>query len=455
MAASHFYKSARYLFFGLMIGFAANPTEILAQRGNGYRQSVGGVAINADGVLNQVTIDQARELQQRLQEAMVALPGTLNPMADNRKISLRRMEARIEAALKAGESVPREVQYLAGLQRIHYIFVCPDQQDIILAGPAEGWRFNEQGAAVGLTTGRATMNLDDLLVGLRSAEAARRTRMSCSIDPTPEGLSKLQSLARTIHTFSGNPSGAMNAIEQALGPQTITVTGVPIDSHFAQVMVAADYRMKRLAMNFDRAPVTGMPSFMELILNSAGGAQNMLPRWWLEPNYEIVLADADKSAWELRGAGVKAMTEDDFLTKTGERQHTGKANPVAQRWASNMTRQYPELASRDSIFAQLINVMDTAIVGTLIVREQLFDRSGHAFPTLLNAEVLPTEEFNPPRHVDSRATVLQKGKGWVISASGGVQIVPDTLLDKVEVNGKLAPIRTEAINSRRELWWWN
>jgi len=34
---------------------------------------------------------------------------------------------------------------LAGLQRIEYVFLAPDSKDIVLAGPAEGWRVNEQG----------------------------------------------------------------------------------------------------------------------------------------------------------------------------------------------------------------------------------------------------------------------------------------------------------------------
>ena len=43
------------------------------------------------------------------------------------------------------------------------------------------------------------------------------------------------------------------SMEKALGPQLITVTGVSATTHFAQVMVAADFRMKRLAMNFESA----------------------------------------------------------------------------------------------------------------------------------------------------------------------------------------------------------
>ena len=64
-------------------------------------------------------------------------------------------------------------------------------------------------------------------------------------------------------------------------PQNITVTGVPNTSRFAQVMVAADYRMKRLAMHFDKAPVRGLPSFLDLM--PASSRRLELPRWWLAP----------------------------------------------------------------------------------------------------------------------------------------------------------------------------
>jgi hypothetical protein len=47
-------------------------------------------------------------------------------------------------------------------------------------------------------------------------------------------------------------------------------TGVPTDSRFAQVLVAADYRMKRIGMNFEKAPVRGLPSYLEMRPASIG-----------------------------------------------------------------------------------------------------------------------------------------------------------------------------------------
>ena len=54
----------------------------------------------------------------------------------------------------------------------------------------------------------------------------------------------------------------MREIERRLGPQRITVNGVPQSSRFAHVLVAADYQMKRLGMHFDPSPVKGLKSYL-------------------------------------------------------------------------------------------------------------------------------------------------------------------------------------------------
>jgi len=69
------------------------------------------------------------------------------------------------------------------------------------------------------------------------------------------------------------------------------------------------------------------------------------------------------SPGSLRGAAVKAMTEEDYLTASGAREHTGKANPAAQHWADLMTAKYDELSVADPIFGQLRNCMELAVVG--------------------------------------------------------------------------------------------
>ena len=115
----------------------------------------------------------------------------MNPAVEMRKISLRRVEAALEECAKNNKPIPDAIKYLAGLQRIHYVFVYPEQKDIVLVGPGEGWKVDAKGTVVGIATGRPVMLLDDLLVALRTAQAAAHGGITCSIDPTPEGLARM------------------------------------------------------------------------------------------------------------------------------------------------------------------------------------------------------------------------------------------------------------------------
>src|SRR6185437_9205290 len=114
--------------------------------------------------------------------------------------------------------------------------------------------------------------------------------------------------------------------------------------------------------------------------------QNMLPRWWLTSSYQPLLTDGDGLAWQLRGQGVKAMTEDDFLLADGNRRHTGKAGPMAQKWADQMTKKYDELSLKEPIFGELRNCIDLAVVAALIVKENLPGKAALSLATLLSAE---------------------------------------------------------------------
>ena len=327
-------------------------------------EAVGGVSINADGVLDNASADATGKLSRFWSHALEKIPAALGPVAELRKVSLRRLEAAIEECVKTGKPLPDDIKFLGGLQRIHYVLVYPEQKDIVLAGSGEGWKVDARGNIVGVTTGQPVMMLDDLLVALRTAQQTAHGGITCSIDPTPEGVRQLASYVKTLRTI-GDPDTTRANIEQTLGRQQIPSGGVPPSSHFARVLVAADYRMKRLAMGFEPPPIRGLPSYLQMMGSGGRGMSSMAPRWWLEPKYESLLHDAEGLAWELRGGSVKAMTEEDFFTANGDREHTGKANPLAKKWADNMTAKYGELAVAEPIFGQLQNCMDLAVVGAL------------------------------------------------------------------------------------------
>ena len=384
------------------------------------------------------------------------VPGKLNQPADLRKISLRKLDEAIRECVRKDEPLPDDVKYLAGLQRVEYIFVFPEQNDIVLAGYGEGWQVDRRGNIVGINTGRAVMLLDDLLVALRTAERAARGGITCSIDPTKEGLARLQSATGSLALLGSNPKLVAKRIEQELGPQTVTIGGVPTFSHFARVLLAADFRMKRLGMGFEPSPVRGLPSYLNLLKGHAQAAmQNLLPRWWLTTDYEPLLTDGEGLAWQLRGAGVKAMTEDDFVDAQGNRRQTGKANPQAQRWADAMTAKYDELSVKEPIFGELRNCMDLAVVSALIVKERLAAKAGLNLGVLMDVDSLPTDEYLTPKRIPTQANFIETRSNYIISASGGVAIDSWGALAEQETSDALTPVRREVAEAREQAWWWN
>jgi hypothetical protein len=434
--------------------FVAMSGVVTTSQAQFFRQgAVGGVKIDAEGVLTNPEVGDMKELQAAWQKGLQEVPADLIKWTDLRFVSLRQLESQIADAHDAGKPIPDAVRFLAGLQRVKYVLVYPERKDIVLAGPAEGWKVNRMGSVVGATSNRPVLTLDDLMVALRAAEESNRSGISCSIDPTPEGLQRVQQLPPPGRATQGAQSAELRGqqIADALGPQTISVTGIPATSHFARVIVAADFRMKRIAMDFEPAPVDDMPSFLALAKGRRGGLNNMMPRWWLAPMYDPLRRDPDGLAWELRGQGVQCLTEQEFLNDAGQKQKTGRPDVTAQKWADTFTKKFEQLAQEDSSFGQLRNVMDLAVVGALLFKEGLLEKSGLEAPGLMRDE--PLAEFPAPRMVPSQASFMKAGRTWIITVSGGVQIYPWRVADKTEVASQLATARADQPTGDG-IWYW-
>ncbi|HVC93024.1 MAG TPA: DUF1598 domain-containing protein [Pirellulales bacterium] len=435
---------------------AASWCSPVHAQGVGFQQAVGGVSVDGFGVVTNVEIDTLKELGRRRSQEMQPVQGDLDQPSEMRMVSLSQMQAAIAEARGAGREIPDEVRYLAGIQRIQYVFVYPEKNDIVLAGFGEGWLADDLGNMVGKTTGRPVIELDDLLVALRTAESAARGGISCSIDPTPEGLKRIQAFMATPSPTKADPDSFARGMEKELGLQTVTIRGVPKTSHFAAVLLAADYRMKRIAMAFERSPVKGLTSYLQTLKGTDGGLVNVQQRWWLSNDYEPLLSDEEGLAWELRGQGVKAMTEDEFVAANGERTVTGKANPKAQKWAEKMTEKYDELSAKEPIFGELRNCMDLAVIGALIVKENLAAKAGCDLSLLLDPSRVPSRyQLQIPRQLPTLANYIETHRKFVFSASGGVLVNSWGAAEKKEQNAALSPARSKAGEGRADRWWWN
>jgi len=414
-------------------------------------RGVGGVSIDPAGMLANATVVQREQLRQEILDDLASVPTGLGKSVETRKVSLKRLEAAIKDCAQTGKPLPDDIQFLAGLQHVRYVLVYPEKNDIVLVGPGEGWEVDKHGAVVGVTTGRPVLMLDDLLVAFRAVTNPEPSVISCSIDPSQEGMQRYQQVSRRMRAGM-NPLQARAAIQQALGPQEISVGGVPDTSHFARVMVAADYRMKRMGMGFEPAPVAGMPSFLHMIRSSGRKPASAMPRWWMEPDYKPLLRDADGLAWEIPTANVKTLTENDFFDSAGVRHETGKSDALSQKWAANMTERYDELATADPVFAQLQNCMDLAVVAALVVHKDLTARAECELPLLIGE--YQTAQFPAPKFVASEASVMKIRRASLI-ACGGVQVNPWAVVDNNQPSDAVATVRDKLAMADDSSWWSN
>jgi Protein of unknown function (DUF1598) len=447
------------VFFGLISSLMVLVSPAEAQIGGigGFGRSVGGVMVDAEGALRAATLDEKNELGKALGEIMQMPQGDLAQAAELRAVSLNGLQAAMVHAKASGKPFPQEIEFLAGLQRIQYVFVDADHHDIVIAGPAEPWELRADGSVVGKISGQPTLRLEDLMVAIQSVETARSGGISCSIEPTDEGRLKLQRLLKGFKLQPGqNPASLEPAMREAFGPQQVLLTGIPSDSRYARTMVAADFEMKRIAMQLVDSAVDGLPSYLQLSKGASyGGAQN--PRWWMACNYDALLCNEDKTAWKISGQGIKTLTEQEMVNADGSVTETGKVDKLAQKWADLMTEKFSELSREMPVFGDLRNTIDMSIVATLIVQERLAEKAGIDLAVLAGREgEIELVSYPTPKTIEPQCSFVRAGRGWTVTASGGVTINPFEVVANQSTATSVTDTRA-AVLDRGETtrWWWN
>jgi hypothetical protein len=424
-------------------------TKHVFGQGAGFgAQAVGGISVDTDGIVRSVNPQALASIAAQRKKILRENPPQTGRRCELQKVSLRRILEDVQQAVQENNLVSPEVLTLGGLEQIEYVFVDPDARDLILAGPSDKVAVDETGGFVGATSRQPLLLLEDLVVALRSIDAARMGGMRCSIDPTPEGIARLQELLSSVKQMA-NPQRTFRSMEEALGPQRVTVGGVPADTHFAQVLVAADYRMKRIGMGLESSEVAELPSYLSMV-QATTASSTMLPRFWLEAQYSPIARDPDELGWKLTGGKMVCMTETDLLVREGMKRGSGRADKNAARWCEQMTACYDDLALSKPVFRELKNCVDLAVVAALIDSRQLADRAGLDLSLFKDASSVQLSSYAVPKQVPTVAHGIKRGSRWILSASGGVQFQPWAFLEEVVEAQDVASTRKLALASRPE-----
>jgi hypothetical protein len=422
---------------------------------------VGGVAFDARGEVRLAEPLSETE-RQALREALPVPAAETAQASPRRVVSLRRLEAALERLRELGgtldcDQLPGDLRFLAGLHQVDWVLCPAEAHDIWLVGPAAGWRADETGRPVAASGGRPVLELDDLLVALRYAFPQQQTDdfIGCSIDPTPAGLTAVERLLQQHRRIDAARAGPLaRALEQAAGPQAITLFGIPPDSRFAHKLVSADYRLKRLALGHDPAPVAGWKSSPDLLAQRGAVGRMPQQRWWFAPARRPLRVSEDRTAWRIDPQPLQVQT--------ARRGADGDPATPATREA---TRLLPDVVARVPIFAELQNLLALALAAEIARnRAEVADDAADTAADLswrpsllLDAARIATWRGPIPRQTAPLAQVRPGGKGaWICTVSGGVEVRPDDLVQQAEALGETSPLaRLPAAPADPNRWWWD
>ena len=387
-----------FLFLG-----ASSPL-VHAQPATTIQLPVFGIAIDADGVIEVkefADVDGSIRAK-RLAAAKGAVPGSVAAVSPLRKVALSRLEKAIAARQAAGQPLEDAMIHLAGLSRVQFVFLYPDSQEVVIAGPAEGWVADASGRAIGIATGQPPMRLEDLAVALRAYApgSANKPFVGCTIDPRQEGLARMAAFQKTVPATV--PQAQREAIaariaigsRQALGSADVRVFGIAPETHLAQVLVEADYRMKRIGIGLEPPPVK-----MVTFLGALGSVRQLsLQRWWFQPDYDALRATDDGLAVEFVGPGVQLLGEDKAIGPDGKLLNSAAApNPASELFTTSFTRKYPEIAAASPVYSQLRQGVDLLVAAAWLRKHDAYGRVNWKPRLLLDEATLPTKTAAVPK----------------------------------------------------------
>lgn len=457
-----------FLAAALVAAFVSSTSTAQAQNNGGgggttnnFAQPIAGIDVDAQGVLKVRQFDP-RVARERLMAARQQRDNHLMRGSELRKVSLQRLEAALQKQLESGQGVSDDLKTLAGLTSIQYVFYYPETRDIVVAGPAEGFVADPTDRFVGIETGKPTILLEDLTTALRAYAPGQPATgiISVSIDPTEEGLQRMQQFLRSVRgrVQPSDASQLAMGLKNNLGLQTVSIRGIPTDTHFARVLVEADYRMKLIGIGLERLPMN-FQSYVDRA-NPSAVAANAMERWYFQPRYDGIAVSEDGLAMKINERGVQLVGENERVAG-GQRTITRRVNKASQAFCQDFTNKFPLIADRVRIYAELRQLMDVSIAAAYIHEQDFYGQAEWAMPVLGNESAFNVQTYTAPEQVETAVNAIWRGNTLMTPLGGGVQMQPRKALSSqtlvVDREGQNNQVKQTAGPSELKdgQWWWD
>lgn len=405
-----------------------------------------GVYIDAEGVLR--ATGKPDDRLDGLRAKAAKLPK------DNKLVyvSLPRVFAESRRLREKGEPLPPDIKFLGGMVRLRYIFVYPDEKDIVIAGPAEPFDVDVPYRPLGKYTGRPVLQLDDLVIALRRVGPGGPAKaLGCTLEVTQEIADRIQKKTKEVGPKAekiGNRR-ATELIAEAGGPQPVKYIGLEPDNRFASVCIEADYLLKAFGLGLIESPVKKVKSYMAHSLFA-----NQPHRFAFACAYDALGVSEDGLAFELRGPSLKVESSLYSVDKQDVKE--GDISPAALYFTRDLSRHFEEVSRHIPAWADLANLSDLAVLSALIARDGLHTKTGWDLSWILDPAACKLAPINAPKSALTLCNFRSTSQ-LTVFASGGVLLAAESWIsdrakdEKGELKGQSQRPGTEGWASTRKL----
>lgn len=349
-----------------------------------------------------------------------------------RGVSLRVLQERLAACRPRGKC-PADVVYFGKLTRILGFSLDRENNDVIIYGLA--------------SPELPKIHIDDFIVALRNSwleyaplkgNTYQYTSPGCDIRPAPAHVLQMQSLERQLYS---NQSPAQteavlrNWNQTCELPQTVSVFGLPFDSHFGLVMVKADYDMKRLADGSDHLALPGFSSMMDREVADVESSLNQHQpvtlktsrnRFWLTPG-DQAYEEAEGITW-IRACPVRIRTHPIGADRTGALGDVAGTDAAAEDFANRFSALYDKVAEQRPAYRELWSLFQIFTLTQSLHFRNAPEKAGLNLDYLLHSypvSRVPLKHKVPGRHAMRRLRHEQSVPGgtevlqmWMPSCGG-------------------------------------
>lgn len=334
-------------------------------------------------------------------------PGATAATAQVRAVSLKLLQEKLKACQPQG-SCPDELLLLGGIKRLSGVVADQASRDLILLGEAD--------------EDSPPLHLEDFVLALRNAWLSyapleggvyQYSYPGCSIDPNPQVIQRLQAVGHKVFGAPSDEKGMERTLSEwgsvCESPQAVRVIGIPFDTHFAQVMVQADYDMKLLADGSDALDTPGFQSVADMEVERArgellGGQKFTIPppvlnRFWLFPGENVY--EEGQGVVLIKSCPIRLLTEQMHTNGGRSLVGSGSADSRAQVFAESFTALYPQVAQRRPVYAELENLFRFVALAQVIRHKSQDAWGGFDLSYLLEGYPVaraPVEHYLKGRH---------------------------------------------------------